>query len=100
MILLTMSIVTELVFWNEAANRSRGWKVLIAHPIVSAALRLSSSLETSRGSIVSPVAVVSAEASAVGSAGRGTRSAAIAGRELRSRGSCQIAHSPSPRSTL
>ena len=57
-----MSIVTELVFWNDAANRRRGWNVSSAQAIASAAPSPSRWALTSRGSIDSPPAVVSAEA--------------------------------------
>ena len=45
-----MSIVTELVFWNETANRSCGWNVSIAQAIASSAVSASTSAVTSAGS--------------------------------------------------
>ena len=50
-----MSIVTELVFWNELAKCSLGWKAPIAHSIVSLGSRVLELSETFSGSIRLPV---------------------------------------------
>ena len=49
-----MSTVTELVFWNETANRSAGWNFSIAQAIASSALIRSTPALTSAGSTTSP----------------------------------------------
>ena len=94
--------ITELVFWNETANRSLGWKVSIAQAMASSAESSSILAVISAGSTTSPLIdgepremPVAVPVAVLAREGRIEHEWARACHRL-----IHTAHSPSPRSTL